>query len=437
MATIFSRSDQFSRIKVMTAFIRAAIVIVLCLVSLFVFVLNRLRNAGKVKRVASLLMLLCLYFPFLDISFTPFDVKITPFDFTLWAFFIINLDFVAEFKKYKLIPIIFGIMLFSAILSEFRVDSILSIPRAFRIFALFTVAGVWFQSHNDAVSATRSMVDLLKWPAISALILAMIQIIIAPDFSLYYSHWDKEMRISSCFLDPQIAGCCFAILSLWFLNLYLQYKRMPHLIFFFLLVVSGLYTASKVYVFGLVAGVVISLLKAKKIIPAITFVFITGIAVALSSKHFDDMLIFKRLQESDESLEGRKELYWIGAWDIFQNNMVTGIGPGVFQQYVEEYNYPLYHNIDGERVYAKQPESGYLLLLDQYGVLSIVFIVLAVTLFRRKARSIFDYRILLIPFMIGFISLYNLSSSHLVYLLSMISASLYGQSNVKLNKNNV
>lgn len=408
----------------MTPLVRALLIIVLCVISLIVFLYNRLTHKTKETRAHTLLLLLSFYYPFLDLSFTPFSIRITPFDFTLWSFIIINWDFISELKRYKVLQVLLGIMVFTSMLSEFMTDSILSIPKSFRVFVLFMVAGVTFRESSEAHYNSKHLLKLFQWPAISALCFGLIQIFIAPDFTLYYSSWSKESRISSCFLDPQIAGCCMATFAIFFLNRFLNSHNWKNLILFMFCILVGLYTGSKVFILSIAIGVVLSLLKATKISQSIIFLSLSCILLIVFSNKLEGLLIFERFNNFDSSLEGRQELYWLGALDIFQNNWFSGIGPGVFQQYVEKYNYPLVHNIDGEQVYALQPESGYLLWLDEYGIFAIIFLIIIFSLLRLKSKGNLDYRILLIPFLISFVSLYNLSSSQLAYLVAITSAAL-------------
>lgn len=404
----------------MTPFLRASLIIVLCVIGLAVFLYNRLTHKNRTNRAKSLLMFLCVAYPFLDLSFTPFDIRVTPFDFALWSFLIINYDFIKELKHYKLLIMLLCVMLFTSLLSEFILDSLCAIPHSFRIFALFIVSSVYFRSRSG--SEINELLKFIKCPAIAAVVFGLIQILISPSFSLYFSQWNKEARISSCFIDPQIAGCCIAILATFMLNVFLYYRKVVPLFVFILLLFIGLYTGSKVFVFSVAVCVCLSLFKARRKSQAIFFFMFACLLLFVINTQLSDMLIFERMSDLDSSLEGRKELYWLGAWDIFTNNWFSGIGPGVFQQYIEKYNYSMVHYINGEYVYALQPESGYLLWLDEYGIFSVVFLLIIIVVIMKKPKGKFDIRLLLVPFLISFVSLYNLSSAQLIYLLSLTSS---------------
>lgn len=414
----------------MTPFLRAVLVIVLCLISLAIFIYNILTHKSRAKRAYSLLMFLCVAYPFLDLSFTPFNIRVTPFDFALWSFLIVNYDFIVELKRYKLLVLLLCVMILTSLLSEFVVDSLWSIPKSFRVFALFIISCVYFRSFCTNEINNR-FIKLFIWPAIVAVVFGVIQISISPSFSLYFSQWNKEARISSCFIDPQIAGCCIAILATYMLNIFLCYRKILSLFLFVLLLFVGLYTGSKVFVLSVAVCMCISLFKARRKSQAIFFFIFSCVLLFVMYTQLGDLLIFERMNDMDSSLEGRKELYWLGAWDIFTNNWFSGIGSGVFQQYIEKYNYPMAHFVDGEYLYAMQPESGYLLWLDEYGILGIVFLLIIIALLRGKSSCKLDCRIMLIPFLICFASLYNLSSAQLVFLLSIISAVLYCSANNK------
>lgn len=404
--------------------LRALIVIVLCISSLLLFIYLRSVHASKVKRASAMLILLSIYFPFTDLSFTPFDIRITPFDFTLWSFLLVNLDFIKEFKNYKLLNLILIMMVFTSLLSEFPMDSLFAIPKNFRVFVLFVVAMVYFKNQS-LHGQLRSIIKIIKWPAICAIIFGLIQIFIDSSFSLFYSQWNKEARISSCFMDPQIAACCISILAVFYLNLFLCFQKFEYLTFFLLLTFVGLLTGSKVFLIGMVCAILLSLLNNKNRRNVLLFTILSVFLFVLTFNGFKDTLIFQRLIDFESSYEGRQELYWLGAIDIFTNNWFSGIGVGVFQQYIEKYNYPMTHYINNEMVYAFQPESGYLLWLDEYGIFSILYILAIIFLMKQK-NAYFEYRLVLLPFLIAFVSLYNLTSGQVVYLVALFSSAILG-----------
>ena len=76
-------------------------------------------------------------------------------------------------------------------------------------------------------------------------------------------------------------------------------------------------------------------------------------------------------------------------------------------------------------VYAFQPESGYLLWLDEYGIFSILYILAIIFLMKQK-NAYFEYRLVLLPFLIAFVSLYNLTSGQVVYLVALFSSAILG-----------
>lgn len=408
----------------MSPLLRAIIIIILCISSLLLFIYLRSIHASNVKRASALIILLSVYFPFADISFTPFDIRVTPFDFTLWSFFLINLDFIKEFKKYKLIILILIMMVFTSLLSEFPMDSLFAIPQSFRVFVLFVVAMVYFKNQSDYVQL-RSITKIIKWPAIGAILFGFIQIFIDSSFSLFYSQWNKEARISSCFIDPQIAACCISILAVFYLNLFLCFQKIKYLVYFLLLTFVGLFTGSKVFLIAMVCAILLSLLNNKNRKSVLLFTILSVFLFILTFNGFKNTLIFQRIIDFESSYEGRQELYWLGAIDIFTNNWFSGIGVGVFQQYIEKYNYPMIHYINNDVVYALQPESGYLLWLDEYGIFSIFFILVIIFLLKKK-NVYFEYRLILLPFLIAFVSLYNLTSGQVVYLVALFSSAILG-----------
>jgi hypothetical protein len=123
-------------------------------------------------------------------------------------------------------------------------------------------------------------------------------------------------------------------------------------------------------------------------------------------------------------MESRQSVYWFYAIAIFTTNWFSGIGTGVFQKYIEKYNIPLTHNTNDDIIYATQPESGYLLWLDELGIFSIVWLVILLAMIIKYRGNNVINTSLLTPWLIAFVSLYNLQSSMLTYILFMSAAAI-------------
>lgn len=152
--------------------------------------------------------------------------------------------------------------------------------------------------------------------------------------------------------------------------------------------------------------------------------------LAATYRFWINLPVFSRMEDAQSSLEGRAGLYWLTAIEIFLDNFWTGIGPGSFFEYVESNSLPLVHMIDGTKVSASQPESGYLLWLDEYGLFSIGLFVLLIYAFSRKGDALCN-RSLLVPWMVCFVSLYNLTSAHVSYVIAIIIGALFALSNIR------
>lgn len=403
---------------------RGLLVIIFGLVAVLMIIWQSLCGIRLEKRAYTYLFLMSIMFPLIDLGIERGGFRLSIFNVATTAYLLFNWKILKLLKKYYLVVWLLVAHIITSLFSEFAMSSLLSIPDKMKGFVVLFAVLVAGQNIGGNKDKYRLFFRLFKWPLFFTLLWGIVQLLIDPFFTLFYSVWHKEVRISSCFVDPQICGCAVAILAIYEWLRYIRCRNIQHLLFFALLMIIGMFTGSKSFLIGVVAGLIVSLFFIKWKSQTIFLFVLAGLGVILTYDQWIMLPVFERLRDMDSSLEGRGELYWSVALLIFMANWLTGIGCGNFQQYIEKYNYPLMHHTeDGDFIYANQPESGYLLWLDEMGVFSVFWLMVLIYILRKRGDMQFNVS-LLVPWMICFVSLYNLQSNMLIYLLFLVAGSI-------------
>lgn len=404
----------------MSTTLRGILIILFTFTFVAVIVYQSLSHRSARKRAYTYLMLASALFPFLDLGMSVAGIPIKVFSVASTTFLIFNFNTLYKLaKRYYLIIIYAIILIITSLTSEFKSDSLSSITDKLRPAIVFLATIMVFEG-LDENNRLKLFAKYMKVPIIMALFFGFMQVLVSMNFSVFYSVWDREARISSCFPDPQIAGCTTAILAAYIWSKYLNNKNALYLSVVILLAYIGLQTGSKAFLLGFVLSILTSFIFTRQKAKYTIVIAIVGIVLILTQEYWSNLYIFERLSRANESLEGRQEFYWLGAIEIFKHNWITGIGSGIFQQYIEKHNIPMIHQLgDGIEVYASQPESGYLLWLDELGIFSVIYIVIILYFVFKKYGNQYINISMIVPWFIAFVSLYNLSSNMLIYILFM------------------
>ncbi|HUT96151.1 MAG TPA: O-antigen ligase family protein [Candidatus Paceibacterota bacterium] len=165
-------------------------------------------------------------------------------------------------------------------------------------------------------------------------------------------------------------------------------RKVFSVIVFLILVVTLFFTKSFGVLLGILAalvfGLVIHLYQKKKIKLALGIIFLA----------FAIIFIFGLVKI--ESLEGLKSfdarfVIWQTAWESFETNPITGIGPGTFEDYFPPY----------PKWGVPQPHNVFLAFLLQTGIVGFVgFILILIWFFSSCGRSTAGWQLLLLLIMI-------------------------------------
>lgn len=393
---------------------RIALIFIVAIINIISFVLINNKGASAERRCYNFLRLQAIFFPIIALGTNAFGSTL---GMNTLAFILINIDIFRNginWRKHNAIKYLIFIMLISAIFSGNIVNSLKAIPEYCIGFAVYLITEKAFSKSDFNI---HHVLSLLKWIIFHIITFAIIQLFISKEFTLFYEILKFDDRISSCMMDPQTAGVVIAILFAFFWNSYsnLNKKRFKYLIICFVLFLIGSLTGSKTFIIGIAAAVILFAIYAKK---SFKIILSIGLIAFLCIIFWDKLLelsVFQRFKQFEDSYEIRQTIFWTAAINIFIQNWSTGIGPGNFQSYVKEHHLPLTHGDGDQMIYATQPESGWLLFLDEYGILSIFWVLFFIRPFFKKQDKFINTS-LIIPWVINFVSVYNLTSMHVMFL---------------------
>jgi O-antigen ligase len=199
---------------------------------------------------------------------------------------------------------------------------------------------------------------------------------------------------------------------------------------FALAFIALLYTGGRAALLGWVIGVIFLLVFMSKRFRLVLSVLL--MAMLYTCFVFQDRIpILKRASVTD-SYAFRNEI-WLDAYKIFLNYPVTGIGFGEYSSFVAIHNPDQYWIADNEVTYFDHPESGYLKLLVEFGLVGFIPLVILMIYpiimgfqYHYKHRNTLSlmFSISLITWMIGFATVYSLGDIRIVILIVTISAYL-------------
>lgn len=284
------------------------------------------------------------------------------------------------------------IILISGLSSEFPEKTYLAVLKTLPIFIfsrfLMSACVKDPDFHLLAIKA-------LKVSVIVSLLFLGIQVIFGLKFTFYpglgpntFDPVSGIIRYPGVFYDSQAHGQFLAIGG--FILLYLaQVKGLKsgwiNYVLFAAVIIALNLAGSRAAFGGMALGVVISffvIARKYRIYGVITLVL--GY-FAFSAVSYDST-VMKRSKNFSEDLKFRAGL-WEDALEIVKANPLLGIGSGNYQEYISRHDQDQYLEIeDGKLMYFDQPESGYLKIMVELGLMG--FFVFAMYLFRPILRSI-------------------------------------------------
>ena len=406
----------------MSIILRGLLCITIIIIGLLLFLYQSIKKQKEEKNCFYFLTYLSYTFPLIDTGIQRFDILFSPINVLTIIFILFNFRVIKYifYKKFIIVSLFIIIITISALLSDYTKNSLLSTYTYINPIFLFIISlkAIKYKGLNEFLN--RIIKPICWW----IIFFAIIQIFIDINFSFLASHKTTEDRLCYCFIDPQTAGVVCAMICIYFTNKLFNGIGKNNVIYVIIFFILTVLTGSKSSMLGLLIGFLVSIMYTK-IKPVYIFsILVLSIGVVSTYESWSKLTIYKRFVEFDSSLNSREDIYWAKGILVFNENKIIGIGPGNFQRYNMEHNLGLIHNNNGEIIYASQPESGYLLLLDELGIFGLYIFIPIIFLIQFKKNLNYNISII-IPWLISFISLYNLLYKNVSFILIIMIASIY------------
>jgi O-antigen ligase len=364
-------------------------------------------------------------YPFMGIDLFPSFISTTLFVF-------ITLLFLVFFYKrnpptYRLsfsYTNLFLLLLFSTGIGFFLSPDLSkdSITDSVQLLAVFFFAKVLIDEFKQDLGFRDSILKCMKVTLIFSIVFLFFQFIFGPSFSFSKSQninvaGGIAIRYPSFFQDPQKYAQYLSASSLLMLLLPGKARGKTSQISLLLCglsMIALLFTGGRAALGGwLLALMIIVVLGNAQYRAAIISV---TVLVSLFVYNFSDVIpIFKRDDLADAY--AFRYAIWQDAFAIFQDHPFFGIGLGNYANYVSVHNPDQYWMSDNEITLYDHPESGYLKLLTEFGLIGFLAAMLFIIkpmfaglqqYFKTKDLSLVILVSALFTWMIGFYTVYSL-----------------------------
>ncbi len=286
-----------------------------------------------------------------------------------------------------------------------------------------------------------SVIYYLKFALIISLIFLICQFIFGTGFT-----FDKttninvlsgtNIRYPSYFQDPQKYAQFLSAVSFLFLIKDPVSKKLSNLNYILLIftLVALLYTGGRAALGGLFFGIGIILFFGRsqyKLVLLSSIIVLGFIAFNFSS----NFAMLNRGATLTDAYDFRYSI-WQDAYKIFESHPLFGIGIGNYANYVYVHNPDQFWVIDHEITYFDHPESGYLKLLTEFGIIGFValFSFLFIIIFKvlKQYVSERDNDLLLLiaalgSWFVGFYTVYSLGDLRIRLLILVFTLLLYSR----------
>ena len=384
-------------------------------------------------------------YPFLGIDLLPSVISTTLFVFITYVFFL----FFYKRSSIKYTGSSTYLLLFLFLLSSIGIGLFLSpdlskdsITDFIQLLAVFFFAKVLIDEVKLDVGFRTSIFNCMKITLIFSFLFLALQFIVGPSFSFAKTQninvaGGMTIRYPSFFQDPQKYAQYLSASS--FLMLLLPRKiygktSQLGLLLCALSMIALLFTGGRAGLGGWLIGllIVIVLGNAQYRMAIIS----VAILVSIFIYNFSDTIpIFNRADLAD-SYEFRYAI-WQDAFAIFLDHPFFGIGMGNYANYVSIHNPDQYWISDNDITFFDHPESGYLKLLTEFGLIGFLAVMLfiikpiytgIVLYFKTKDLSLLILVSALFTWLIGFYTVYSFGDIRIKLLIISIVCMLIASS---------
>lgn len=391
---------------------------------------NLIKYQSLRLRTAKFLQLLVLLFPILDFKLPPAELNFKLFDAAILTFVLLNIrPLLTIFRSYihRNAYVFFGILLALALISEFILQTLLFDFRLVLVGLLLLLIRFVVEEGFDIYN--KILFPVFLW----AVVFFGLQLIYGVDFTLYQSSNEtsiRDLRYTSFAQDPQKLAQIMFMLAIVFLGRIFQDQKFSSLKYWLIIsacLAIGLATGARAGLLGFALAFVFLYLN-KISVKSILLLGVMSLAGVLVFEWIYSFQTFQRMNELNDALTGRMELFWLKGWMIFNENLWFGVGPGAFPDYVTLYHSDFTYGINGPIV--DQPESGYLLWLCELGIIGTVcYVSLMVYVLTRKVgqNNAKPFKLAIVVWLVGFITVYSLSDVKVLFLVTLCIAMVLHQ----------
>lgn len=410
---------------------RAAIVLLFIFIAVLTFSKNLIFGKKYGENCVAFLKLTVFGFPLIDLKMVPSELNIKVFEVLIFLFFIFNYKkIINSIKMYDtlLVKLLFIVLLLSGLISGYVFNSVYATFKFASYFLFFIIVCKAFKYDADLP------MYIFNFIVLYALLFIILQMLNGLDFSLYGQLNEvslKNSRYTSFAQDPQKMATIAYSLSIVYLGLLWTTSgsfSLKNTVFFLILIWIAFLTGSRSSLLGFVLAVVLFFIFNFSLKSVLVVSFIISVFYFFLYDYLLTQAVFQRLTNFEDDLEGRSSLFWVEALKIFYDNYLLGIGNGNFSVFMN--NTDAYKISYSKAITADQPESGYLLWIVETGLLGLIaFIVLIVKILTFTAKNtgnkILKYKLAFLVWAIGFITVYSLSDTKIVYLLVLFVSLIF------------
>ncbi|MCA0396389.1 MAG: O-antigen ligase family protein [Bacteroidetes bacterium] len=291
----------------------------------------------------------------------------------------------------------------------------------------------------------------LRISAVFAIVFLILQMIMGLKFSFFEPSgnaylFDAQIRYPGMFTDPQQNAQYLAMSSFLFLA---GYHHRENVIIRFLLFAALLlaifFTGVRAAFLGVIVGIaVLSLFGRSKFRVAALAALMAGSVVYYFFGN--SIVLFNREISAGEMGDIRFE-YWRAAIQLFNTHILMGIGVGNYQPFVSFFDQNQYWESFGEFEYIVHPESGYLKLLVELGIISstiFLFLLLEPLLLSvriwfqaasEKKELVLVLASALLCWMVSFVTVFSFADARIMLMVATLSTILHSVSQYNNTEN--